>query len=125
VCGYFVLINYENTTQVDYSNNGISNFSKRFIYVLKKPLNESETIAFMTFYKQYSIIPSNFFAFCKLKSYFNNILNEIIANENQRILNETLYNERMILRNAKKFIEKENKETIQIYYRFSKAKIQG
>jgi len=95
-------MNYENTTQVEYSNNGISNFSKRFIYVLKKPLNERETIAFMTSYQPYSIIPSNFFAICKLKSSFDNILNEIIAHENQRILNETLYNERMKLRNEKK-----------------------
>jgi len=72
-------MNYENTTQVEYSNNGISNFSKKFINILKKPLNERETIAFMSFYKQYSIIPSNFFAIYKLKSFFDNILNKIIA----------------------------------------------
>ncbi len=69
----------ENTTQVGYSNNGISNFSRRFIYAWKKPLNERETIAFMTSFQPHSIIPSNFFAFCKLKSSFDDILNEIIA----------------------------------------------
>ncbi|MGC8672257.1 MAG: hypothetical protein ACP5TO_01980, partial [Thermoplasmata archaeon] len=69
----------ENTTQVRYSNNGISNFSRRFIYAWKKPLNERETIAFMTSFQPYYIIPSNFFAFCKLKSSFDGILNEIIS----------------------------------------------
>ncbi|MGC8692020.1 MAG: hypothetical protein ACP5RZ_03270 [Thermoplasmata archaeon] len=36
---------------------------------MEKPLNERETIAFMTSYQPHSIIPSNFFAFCKLKSF--------------------------------------------------------
>ncbi|MGC8565887.1 MAG: hypothetical protein ACP5LV_05690, partial [Thermoplasmata archaeon] len=56
----------------------------------------------MTSFQPNYIIPSNFFAFCKLKSSFDDILNEIISHENRRILNETLYNERMMLRNEKK-----------------------
>ncbi len=69
---------------------------------MEKPLNERETISSMTSYQPHSIIPSNFFAVCKLKSFFDDILNEIIVHENRRIVNETLYNERMMLKNEKK-----------------------
>ncbi|MGC8565962.1 MAG: hypothetical protein ACP5SF_05605 [Thermoplasmata archaeon] len=46
---------------------------------MEKLLNDRETIAFMTAYQPNYIIPSNFFAFCKLKLSFDDILNEIIA----------------------------------------------
>lgn len=75
---------------------------KRPLFILNRILNNRTLLSMLTCFLPTTLIPSTFSAFCILRTSPKNIIKQLSMNEERRIINELVQEERALLRNERK-----------------------
>lgn len=94
------------TTQAVYQQPQILDFrntsEKRPLFIVNKILNQKKTLSILTSFIPGTLAPSKFIALSKLKLPFEDTVKEICREEEDRIIDQFVNEERALLRDEKK-----------------------
>lgn len=94
------------TTQAVYQQPEILDFrntdGKRPLFIVNKILNQRKTFSILTSFLPGTLAPNKFIALSKLKASFEDVMREVCRREEERIIDESVKEERALLRDEKK-----------------------
>lgn len=94
------------TTQTVYQQPHILDFrstdGRRPIFVVNRILSQKKAFSILTSFLPYTLAPGKFIALSKLKGSFEEAIREVCRREEERIINESVKEERALLRDERK-----------------------
>ncbi len=94
------------TTQSVYQQPQILDFrstdGKRPLFIVNKILNQKKTFSILTSFLPSTLAPNKFIALSKLKISFEDVMREVCRREEERIIDESIKEERALLRDERK-----------------------
>ncbi len=94
------------TTQAIYQQPQLLDFrntdGKRSLFIVSKILNQKKTFSILTSFLPSTLAPNKFIALSKLKASFEDIVREVCRREEKRIIDESVKEERALLRDERK-----------------------
>lgn len=94
------------TTQAVHQQQQILDFrntdGKRPLFIVNKILNQKKTFSILTNFLPSTLAPNKFIALSKLKASFEDVVREVCRREEERIIDESVKEERALLRDERK-----------------------
>ncbi len=94
------------TTQAVYQQPQILDFrntdEKRPLFIVNKILTQKKTFSILTSFLPSTLAPNKFIVLSKLKASFEDVVREVCSREEERIIDESVKEERTLLRDEKK-----------------------